>query len=206
VDIVIGIVVVLAVVGFIAFKKRDKLMGLLNKPASQAGGSAPGAQAQTGASAPGAQAAEIDYAFWAQWTRYDLETLQFSLRGGMPAGFDWRRYEAARGAPDGSTHTNNGTKIEAQEGRQYEHAARVTGDHGDKLIYLPGTLSVSGASRPLRLSVSHGAQSKGLIYAVVNGGSRMQVSQHLDLDPGDSFVVFEGEPEGKGIAVAVRPR
>jgi len=57
----------------------------------------------------------IDYKHYAQWNRYDLQTVIFPMSGygnHGPEGWDWKLYEAARGDPDGQTHTISGRKIE----------------------------------------------------------------------------------------------
>jgi hypothetical protein len=201
VETIVFILIALAVVGFVAFKNKDKLLGLVKKKAD-----APQPVSQpavTGASAPGAEAPAVDYPYWAQWTRYDLETLQFNLRGGRPAGWDWRKHEAARGDPDGRTHSNSGASIEVQEGRSYKPEIVFKGSYGDDLLLVPGRLVVQGAPGPVRVTWRHGAQSKGRVMASVNGAAHEELT-HFDLGAGDSVVHFDGEPEALRIAVGMR--
>lgn len=199
-DYVIVGLIALAVIGFVAYKHKDKILGAVKKADPTQAISEPAPTMAQPTFTTG-----INYAYWAQWTRFELETLQFMLHGGQPSGWDWRRHEAARGDPDGRTHTNSGTKIEAQEGRTYKAELVFRGDHGDDLLTLPGRVVVQGATVPVRLTIMHGIQSKGHVYASVDGGHH-DPSPHVDLNPGDHLVLLEGEPEAKRVSVVMRPR
>lgn len=142
----------------------------------------------------------IDYRTGLKHTPYTLQMVYQPL----PQGWSWQEWAKVAGAVDPTTHDNRDQKIEEHEARKYvsEASLDIMGFR-EALLTVPGKLKVT-SGRAVILSYDHGIQSKGAVWATINGANRGN-GPDWTLGPGDYSIDFTGEAPAVRIAVKIRP-